>query len=224
MKYTDLEDFYWLCGSSRAGKTAASKYLEREFGFHVYHFDEEVFGRLWNPSLDPEKYPAILKLVRNEKDWEAYYSRPIGEIVEETHAVWRENWPLVLEDIRKIRTEKPVLIEGGGMYPEWVSTVAKRDRIHYYIPAKEFQRKLFLEGMRLEPGEVPAHEGQFFHAYADPEFIVNQRIEHHDAQARYMRESARKLRIAASTVECFGDFERNTRETVRLFGLEKKDR
>lgn len=219
MKYTAFEDFYWLCGSSRAGKTTTSTYLEERFGFYVYHIDEEVFGRLWNKDLDPVKYPTICKLINNENNWEVYYNRPIEEIIEETHTVWNENWPLVLNDIKKIKTTKPVLIEGGGLYPQWISQVAKHSRIHYYIPSKSFQRKLFIEGMQLKPGEEPKHEGQFFHAYQNTDFIVDQRIEHHDSQARCMKEQAIKLGITYNMVESHDDFKRNLQNTLVLFGL-----
>lgn len=221
MKYTAFEDFYWLCGSSRAGKTTTSNYLEEQFGFFVYHIDDEVFGRLWNKDLDSNRYPTICKLINNENNWEAYYSRPIEDVIEETHTVWKENWPLVLNDIKKIKTTKPVLIEGGGLYPEWVSQVAKQNRIHYYIPSKSFQRELFVEGMQLNPGEEPEHEGQFFHAYKDTDFIVDQRIEHHDSQARHMKEQAIKLGVKYNMVESHDDFKRNLQETLTLFNLVK---
>ena len=218
---TDFEDFYWLCGSSRAGKSTTAELLENKYGFYVYHFDDEVFGRLWHKEIDPEEFPTISSLMNKELDWEEFFSRPLTELIEEANSAWEETWSLILDDIKKIKTNKQVLIEGGGMYPEWVSQVAAKDRVYYYIPTKEFQRELFVKGMKLEPGEEPKHEGQFFHAYEDTDFIVNQRIDYHDAQAQHMKQSAQKLGVKFSMVDSYDDLTNNRNELLRYFGLEK---
>lgn len=217
-----MNNVYWLCGSSRAGKSTISNIIENKFNFFVYHTDEKVFGEHWNNRANEDDQPAIYKVKSFNNNWEKYYDRDIELVVEESIETVKEGWPFIYNDIVELVKNKPdqkILVEGGSIFPNMLHGVAPVENVVYMIPTKDFQERMFRKTMRLEEGRKPQTEGEFFNFYKDPEFSVSQRVEHHYRMGEYSRDLAEKAGYLVLETEKEDDLALNIEKVLKQFNL-----
>lgn len=133
-----LGHVFWLGGSPCAGKSSISEILAARFDLHLYRVDEafEVHAQRFDPVL----HPALAEW--HASSWNQRWMKPTESLVEDVIACYREHFTMILEDIRSLPRDKPILVEGTALLPGQVARVlADRSRAMWVVPAADFQRE-----------------------------------------------------------------------------------
>jgi 2-phosphoglycerate kinase len=133
-----FDHVFWLGGSPCAGKTSISTILANRFDLGVYHVDN-AFER-HAQSFDPALHPTLTKW--RESSWNQRWMQPIDNLVGDVIACYQEHLTFILEDVRSLPKNKPLLVEGTALLPRLVaSLMPSRSRAIWLVPSAEFQRK-----------------------------------------------------------------------------------
>ncbi len=136
----DLSHILWLGGSTCAGKTAVAKRLAAVHGLRVYHCDEafEEHRRRARPDLHPG-FCRLMDLSARE-----LWSLPADEQVRSLLAFYDDGLQMILEDLRDLTAGGSVLVEGTGLLPARIATLAASPRqALFLISTPGFRRRLY---------------------------------------------------------------------------------
>ena len=134
----ELGHIFWLGGSPCSGKSTISEILASRFGLDVYHVDEAFEAHA--QSFDPALQPALTRWCASS--WEQRWMQPVGRLLRDVIACYREHFTLVLEDLRSTPKHKPLLVEGAALLPgEVAGVLAERRRAVWVVPTADFQRE-----------------------------------------------------------------------------------
>lgn len=131
------ENIYWIGGSPCAGKTTIAGILGQEYDLQLYHVDrhvEDYFQR-----ADPEKHPHITRY--NQIGLKHFLQIPAGEQLREVLGISTEQFPFVLQDVRRMQqmSKKAVLIEGANIRPQDVANIVEDvQRVFWLVPTEDF--------------------------------------------------------------------------------------
>lgn len=130
-------DVYWIGGSPCSGKSSIADGLAAEHGIRVYHCDEHFNAHV--ATADAGLQPRLHSL--RTLSWEALFMRPVAEQVADEIAIYREEFGTIVEDLRKLRGEKPLIVEGAALLPELVIPfLPGPSHAIFVIPSGAFQR------------------------------------------------------------------------------------
>jgi len=75
-----LQNVYFLVGTACGGKTTMARALSEKHGFLHYNdnWNEPCF-KVWQSIIDPKFQPGLVN--GETRDWEAYFSRSVGEFL-----------------------------------------------------------------------------------------------------------------------------------------------
>ncbi|MCA9921061.1 MAG: hypothetical protein KC421_01750 [Anaerolineales bacterium] len=141
---------YWLGGSPCSGKSSIAQILAERYDLLVYSCD----GRFnHHRSLaTPTDQPALHHL--GQMSWNDIWMRPVAAQVHSVIEVYREEFPMILADLRTLPSDRPILVEGAALLPELVAqqlqggqttTSATPSAGVYLIPTPAFQHKLYAQ-------------------------------------------------------------------------------
>ncbi|WP_238323037.1 hypothetical protein [Gorillibacterium massiliense] len=136
MLHMTQHKIYWIGGSPCSGKSSIAEKLASEYDLTYYRCDDAMdrhFAR-----CRPDRHPVMHKLKSMNSG--QLFSRPVQEQVEDELAFYREEFAMILEDIRELPAGRPVLAEGAALLPEKVCAVLEAPHLGVWIvPEKEFQ-------------------------------------------------------------------------------------
>lgn len=136
----------WVGGSPCAGKSTLAALLADRHGLALYHCDEALPAHLRRAA--PTAYPLMHTLTNTP--WNALWARPVDAQIREELAFYREEFPLVLEDLRGFPTTSPVIAEGTALLPELVAPhLAEPHRALWLVPSAAFQREQYAQRPRI---------------------------------------------------------------------------
>ena len=145
-----LAHVYWIGGSPCSGKSsivdllAASTGTSTKLSHHaaaVYHCDDHFDKHLKLTTL--KEQPAFYRL--RDMSWDDLWMRSVAEQVAHELAIYREQFTMILADLLKLPTDKPILVEGAALLPELVVEVmAQRNQAFYEVPTPDFQYRMYL--------------------------------------------------------------------------------
>lgn len=133
-----LPHVVWIGGSPCAGKSTIADALAREHGFALYRCDAALDAHV--RRTDPSDYPLLHRLT--SAPWDELWSRPVATQIREELAFYREEFPLVVEDLRGYHAGNPVIAEGTALLPGLITpflTSARRGI--WLVPGAAFQRE-----------------------------------------------------------------------------------
>lgn len=138
-----FRDIYWLGGSPCSGKSTVAARLAEKYGFGLFHCDDylDVHMRQAGPGT-----PTMQRLARLHGD--ALWMRPVAEQVEDEIAFYREEFPLLLRELRSLpgKTRVPVVAEGAALMPDLLASLhLPVRRIAYLIPEPDFQVRQYAQ-------------------------------------------------------------------------------
>lgn len=186
-----LEHVLWLGGPPDSGKTTVARLLAERHGLTVYSFDRQELTHF--SRADPWLYPALWaarpEVMTPEQRWLG--STP-AEMARATIASWGERFGMMLDDVRMLPTDAPLLVEGPGLFPELVAPLmSDRHQAVWLIPTAEFKRTSALA--RGKPGSR--------HETSDPERATRNLIERDLLMGEYVRRQAECLKLAVIDVD-----------------------
>lgn len=127
----------WIGGSPCAGKTTLAAALAQRYGLTHFSCDDALQAHLQRSW--PATHPLLHAL--SAQSWNALWSRPVGQQIAEEFAFYREEFPLILEDLRAL-PGAGIIAEGTALLPELVAPLlTDRRRGIWMLPTVAFQRE-----------------------------------------------------------------------------------
>jgi hypothetical protein len=136
----DLQHVHWIGGGSGAGKSTVARQLAADHGLRLYH--TEPFSR-YVGRADPGATPLLQEFMAMDMD-ERWVNRSPEVMLETFHGFQGEGFDLVLEDLRTLPPDPPVLAEGFSLLPRLVAPLLSGPRqAVWLLPTPEFRRAAF---------------------------------------------------------------------------------
>jgi hypothetical protein len=132
----NLDHIYWIGGSACAGKSSITDILAQLHKLHVYRCDDAFYEH--EKIITQSKQPIFYKLTHLTSD--ELWLRPVDRQITEEIAMYREEFPLILEDLLILPTTQPIIVEGNALLPEQVCQfISDPRRAIWIVPTAEFQ-------------------------------------------------------------------------------------
>ena len=135
-----LQHVRWIGGGSGAGKSTVARQLATDHGLRLYH--AEPFSK-YAGRADLGARPLLQGFMAMDMD-ERWVNRSPEVMLETFHGFQGEGFELVLEDLRALPQEPPVLAEGFSLLPRLVAPLlCEPRRAVWLLPTPEFRRAAF---------------------------------------------------------------------------------
>lgn len=132
-----LKHVYWLGGSPCAGKSSIADYLAARYDLLLYRCDDAYYEH--QKVVTPEQQPLFSRLAQATSE-EIWIKRPVEQQTREELALYHEEFPLVVEDLLALPTDRPVLAEGAALLPECVAPLlCSKQQALWIVPTAAFQ-------------------------------------------------------------------------------------
>ncbi len=132
-----LAHVVWLGGSPCAGKSTVAKRIATDHRMTVYRCDDAFFEHA--ERLTPETQPVFSRLVQMSPD--EIWLRPVQQQVDEEIELYREEFPMILEDLLSLPSDRPLIAEGAALMPELLHPLGiAAHRMLWMVPTEAFQR------------------------------------------------------------------------------------
>jgi 2-phosphoglycerate kinase len=139
---TSWPGVYWIGGAPCSGKSSIARLLGEQFGMHVYHGDDPFYDHV--DAADPHTQPHLHRL--RAFTWEWLFMRPVPEQVADEIAIYREEFALILDDVRGLRGAEPLLMEGAALMPALIAPLLPSStHAIFLIPTSAFQRATYAQ-------------------------------------------------------------------------------
>jgi adenylate kinase family enzyme len=127
---------YVLGGSPCSGKSTIAEMLVAKYGFQYYKADDHDPEHMQRSQ--PNQQPVMYKI--SKMSWEEIWSRSPFELLKDELTFYHENFPFVLDDLRQLKLETPVILEGAAFLPNLVNQYpVNSSNVVYMVPTMEFQ-------------------------------------------------------------------------------------
>jgi hypothetical protein len=133
----DLSHIYWIGGSPCSGKSSIADSLAQSYRLPVYRGDDAFFEH--EKIITQDKQPVFHKLTHLSSD--ELWMRPVDQQIAEEIALYREEFPLILQDLLTLPATHPIIAEGAALLPEQVcQLLSDPRRAIWIVPTAEFQQ------------------------------------------------------------------------------------
>ena len=144
-----LSQAYILGGSPCSGKSTLAEQLSAHYDLQFYKVDDHYQNHI--NRCNPQRHPTMHKLA--QISWNEIWSRPVELQVREELQFYRELFGMILQDLEKFSTAKPVIVEGAALLPELIAKLSLgTQRVLFMVPTKDFQihhyaQRPFIQGI-----------------------------------------------------------------------------
>ncbi len=137
---SDLRHVYWMGGSPCSGKSSMADLLGERFGWQVYHCDTAFNEHVRRAR--PDQHPWLCRVPRLV--WDEFWMRPLDVQLRNVIEGYAEEFPMILDDLRLLPDDRPVLAEGTALLPELVAgCLTKTHQAIWVVPTPAFQREQY---------------------------------------------------------------------------------
>ncbi|WP_235847625.1 hypothetical protein [Paenibacillus tuaregi] len=127
---------YWIGGSPCSGKSTIAELLTDKYDLIYYKCDEAYQKHIERCKAD--LHPIMTKI--KGLSINGIFSRPLEQQVKETIMFYKEEFGMILGDIDRIVSSKPLLIEGAAILPDVVfPLLSNLNHGIWIIPTADFQ-------------------------------------------------------------------------------------
>ena len=135
---TVLRNVYWMGGSPCAGKSTICERLAEKYSLNYYCVDSHYEAHL--ARADAVRHPNMVRL--RSITWNDVFLRPVQDLLRDEIAFYHEVIELIVEDLRRLPSDQPVVAEGAALLPELVAPYLP-DIQHglWVVPTETFQRE-----------------------------------------------------------------------------------
>jgi hypothetical protein len=204
---TSWENTYWIGGSPCSGKSSIADRLAVQYGLHVYHCDDHFNDHV--AVADPLTQPHLHRL--QTLTWEWLFMRPVAEQVAGEIAIYEEEFALILDDLRKLRREAPLIVEGAALLPALLTPLLPcPSHAIFIIPTGAFQRETYAQ--RPWPQELLAQ-------CSDPQRAWENWMERDEQFGRHVAAAARAAALTVLNADGQRTLQENTLAVAAHFGF-----
>ena len=133
-----LSHVAWIGGSPCSGKSSIAAALAEQFEMTIYSCDDA--WERHRTMIDAARFPVFHRL--SSASCDELWMRPVDTQVSEEIDVYREEFPLILDDLLALPSDRPVLAEGAALMPHLVHGLhIPPDRTMWLVPTPAFQRE-----------------------------------------------------------------------------------
>jgi hypothetical protein len=125
-----------LGGSPCAGKSSVADRLAERYNLTVYRCDDG-YGRHVQ-ACNPKEHPTLHAIT--QMTWDEIWMRPVAVQVDAELEAYREEFRMILDDLRGLPRDRLVLVEGCALLPELVAPLADPLHALWFVPTPQFQR------------------------------------------------------------------------------------
>lgn len=142
MKQTsDLSHIRWIGGGSGAGKSVIARQLAAKHNAALYDTDIAMAAHV--KRCAPERNPYLVAFLGMSLD-ARWVDRTPQVMLETFHWFNGEGFDLILEDLRGMPRDRPILVEGFRLMPHLVSPLlTETNDAIWLLPTAAFRRRAF---------------------------------------------------------------------------------
>lgn len=133
---------YWIGGSPCAGKSTVAQALADRYNLHYYQCDAAFPEHQRRAS--PIHQPTLQRLAALSCD--EIWLPPVADQVARVQAIYREEFPMILDDLCVLPTDRPILVEGAAlMAPLVLPYLLRPQQAIWLTPTPAFQRTYYAQ-------------------------------------------------------------------------------
>ena len=199
--------FYWLGGSTCAGKTTISNALSVKYGVTVYHCDEYLVKHI--EKSNAQKHPNLNNIAKTS--WNDILSMNVEEYIKWTTGSFREEFDMILEDLYQLPDDKPILVEGINLLPKLINEeIANINHAVWLVADEPFYIKHQMNRKELfERVNECSNQEQALQNYMSNDL----------AFGKYILNETKKLGLNVIKTNNESDIKKNIKLISRHFGL-----
>ncbi|WP_339294182.1 hypothetical protein MKY82_19670 [Paenibacillus sp. FSL W7-1279] len=134
----DYSHVYWIGGSPCSGKSTIAEMITKDYGYTYYQCD--LFNEKHVHSCNPSEHPTMFRL--KDMNWNTLWSRPVQQQIDEELEFYREEFPMIVDDVSALPASPPIIVEGAALLPEKVAQLVSSPRQAIWIvPVPDFQKE-----------------------------------------------------------------------------------
>jgi hypothetical protein len=132
-----LGHVFWIGGSPCSGKSTIVEMLAARHTFVQYNCDDALPRHM--AQAIPASQPTLHRLAH--MTWDEIWMRPVEALLADVLAAYAEEFPLILDELRALPADLPIVAEGAALMPALVHPVlARRSQGIWVVPSDAFQR------------------------------------------------------------------------------------
>jgi hypothetical protein len=209
-----LSHVLWIGGPPDGGKTTIADLLGATYGLATYHFDLHEMDHI--RRADPVRHPYLSALgqwlaTMDERNFVEFLwvKRTPEEMAKTTMASWSERVSLVVEDLLALPTDRPIIAEGAGFFPDVIlPLISDPHQAIWLAPTEDFKRA---SHTRRDKGAYRAR------ILDDPETAQRNNIARDLLIAEHYRQAIRELGLPLIEVDGTRSAEEVAAEVARHF-------
>lgn len=137
MRTDTFAHIYWIGGSPCAGKSTVAQALADRYNLHYYSCD--AWFTEHQRRADAAHQPTLQRLATLSCD--EIWLPPVAEQVARVQAIYKEEFAMILADLRALPTNRAILAEGAALLPRLaLPYLAQRQQAIWITPTPGFQR------------------------------------------------------------------------------------
>ena len=207
LKY-DLSHILWIGGAPCSGKSTIARLLCQRHGLPLYSCDENFEAH--KELITPQHQPTFHALA--QMTWNQVWNRPPQQLLQSEEAVYREEFPLILDDLLAHDRSLPLIVEGTALMPDLVAPLlADRSQAIWIVPTPSFQRK--------HHRQRGAWVDQILNQCDNPDQAFENWMDRDTAFADNVTQRTRALNLELLTVNGTRSIEENTRHADHYLSI-----
>jgi hypothetical protein len=133
-----LAHVLWIGGATDSGKSSLTQRLADRHGWHTYYYDMVDAGQI---QVLAESHPEIRQFLDASLDERWVNPEPEDLYLFLVHSL-SLRFPLVIDDLLALPVEKPILVEGFGLLPDFIHPVLSSPyQAIWFVPTETFKRE-----------------------------------------------------------------------------------
>jgi hypothetical protein len=110
--------------------------LAERYGLTVYRCDDAYFSHV--QVCNPIDHPTLHAITA--MSWDEIWMRPVAMQVAAEFEAYREEFGMILDDLRRLPQNRPILVEGCALLPQLLAPLTTPQRALWFVPTPPFQR------------------------------------------------------------------------------------
>jgi 2-phosphoglycerate kinase len=202
-----LSSVYWLGGSTCAGKTTIANNLSENYGFTVYHCDENLGKHI--EKSNAEEHPNLFKLTT--LGWEDILSMSEDEYLVWMIDLFSEEFQMILEDLDRQIKDRPILVEGINLLPKLLKDIIEEGNNAIWLVSDD----TFYNLHQMQRKELYDRINEC----TNPEQALHNYMNFDLAYGRYIKNEAQRLDLKVMVIESNNDILENIKTISTHFNL-----